>query len=42
MVEWNVRDFLVYFTKHGTTYNAYLIREEKLLVVTVNIRSQKS
>jgi flavorubredoxin len=32
-VDWNVRDFHGYFTRRGTTYNAYLIRDEKTTLV---------
>ncbi|MGB9853742.1 MAG: FprA family A-type flavoprotein [Candidatus Bathyarchaeales archaeon] len=33
VVDWNVRDFHGYFTKRGTTYNAYLIKDEKTALV---------
>jgi anaerobic nitric oxide reductase flavorubredoxin len=33
VVDWNVRDFHGYFTRRGTTYNAYLIRDEKTTLV---------
>ena len=29
-VDWNIRDFHGYSTKKGTTYNAYLIKDEKI------------
>ncbi len=32
-VDWNIRDFHGYSTKHGTTYNAYLIMDEKITLV---------
>lgn len=32
-VDWNVRDFHGYSTKQGTTYNAYLIMDEKITLV---------
>jgi flavorubredoxin len=32
-VDWNVRDFHGYLTRRGTTYNAYLIRDEKTTLV---------
>ena len=37
-IDWNVRDFHGYSTPTGTTYNAYLILDEKnVLVDTVKI-----
>ena len=37
-VDWNVRDFHGYDTDNGTTYNAYLIRDEKTaLIDTVKV-----
>ncbi len=32
-VDWNVRDFHGYSTERGTTYNAYLIKDEKVALV---------
>lgn len=32
-VDWTVRDFHSYATKRGATYNAYLIRDEKIALV---------
>ncbi|MDO4551195.1 MAG: FprA family A-type flavoprotein [Planctomycetia bacterium] len=32
-VDWNVRDFHGYQTEHGATYNAYLIQDEKTVLV---------
>ena len=32
-VDWNVRDFHSYDTDRGTTYNAYLVRDEKTALV---------
>ena len=29
-VDWNIRDFHGYSTEQGTTYNAYLIKDEKI------------
>lgn len=33
VVDWNVRDFHGYLTRRGTTYNAYLIKDEKTVLV---------
>jgi flavorubredoxin len=33
VVDWNIRDFHGYVTGRGTTYNAYLIRDEKTALV---------
>ncbi|UCF45437.1 MAG: FprA family A-type flavoprotein [Candidatus Bathyarchaeota archaeon] len=33
VVDWNIRDFHGYVTRRGTTYNAYLISEEKTALV---------
>ncbi len=33
VVDWNIRDFHGYVTSRGTTYNAYLIRDEKIALV---------
>ncbi len=33
VVDWNLRDFHGYVTSRGTTYNAYLIRDEKTALV---------
>ena len=33
VVDWNVRDFHGYHTSRGTTYNAYLVRDEKTALV---------
>ncbi len=32
-VDWNIRDFHGYVTSRGTTYNAYLIRDEKTALI---------
>jgi len=32
-IDWNIRDFHGYSTPHGTTYNAYLILDEKNVLV---------
>ena len=32
-IDWNIRDFHGYSTKHGTTYNAYLIMDEKITLI---------
>jgi flavorubredoxin len=32
-VDWNVRDFHSYDTERGTTYNAYLVRDEKTALI---------
>lgn len=38
-VDWNVRDFHGYVTDRGSTYNSYLVRDEKLAVIdTVKAR----
>ena len=33
VVDWNIRDFHGYTTRRGTTYNAYLILDEKIALV---------
>lgn len=33
VVDWNIRDFHGYMTRRGTTYNAYLIQDEKTALV---------
>jgi flavorubredoxin len=33
VIDWNIRDFHGYSTKHGSTYNAYLIVDEKVTLV---------
>lgn len=33
VVDWNIRDFHGYVTSRGTTYNAYLIRDEKTALI---------
>src|SRR4030066_1431539 len=33
VVDWNIRDFHGYITSRGTTYNAYLIQDEKTALV---------
>ena len=33
VVDWNIRDFHGYETRRGTTYNAYLIEDEKIALV---------
>jgi flavorubredoxin len=32
-VDWNIRDFHGYSTNNGTTYNAYLIMDEKIALI---------
>ncbi|NQU23294.1 MAG: FprA family A-type flavoprotein, partial [Candidatus Nealsonbacteria bacterium] len=32
-VDWTVRDFHGYNTPRGTTYNAYLVRDEKTALI---------
>jgi flavorubredoxin len=32
-IDWNVRNFHGYLTQQGTTYNAYLIIDEKITLV---------
>ena len=32
-IDWNIRDFHGYSTKQGTTYNAYLIMDEKVTLI---------
>jgi flavorubredoxin len=32
-VDWNVRDFHSYDTEHGATYNAYLVRDDKIALI---------
>jgi len=32
-IDWNIRDFHGYSTKQGTTYNAYLIMDEKIALI---------
>ena len=33
VVDWNIRDFHGYSTYQGTTYNAYLILDEKITLI---------
>jgi len=33
VVDWNIRDFHGYITRRGTSYNAYLIQDEKTVLV---------
>ncbi len=33
VVDWNIRDFHDYITRRGSTYNAYLIQDEKIALV---------
>jgi anaerobic nitric oxide reductase flavorubredoxin len=33
VVDWNIRDFHGYTTRRGTTYNAYLIKDEKTALI---------
>ncbi|MCL5877041.1 MAG: flavodoxin domain-containing protein [Candidatus Bathyarchaeota archaeon] len=33
VVDWNIRDFHGYITSRGTTYNAYLVSDEKIALV---------
>ena len=32
-VDWNIRDFHGYTTRRGTTYNAYLIVDDKVALI---------
>ena len=32
-IDWTIRDFHSYDTEHGTTYNAYLLRDEKTALI---------
>ena len=32
-VDWNIRDFHGYITSRGSTYNAYLILDEKIALI---------
>ena len=32
-IDWNIRDFHGYSTKEGSTYNAYLIMDEKITLI---------
>ena len=32
-IDWNIRDFHGYSTYQGTTYNAYLILDEKITLI---------
>ncbi|MEW5725953.1 MAG: FprA family A-type flavoprotein, partial [Thermodesulfobacteriota bacterium] len=32
-IDWNIRDFHGYATPNGTTYNAYLIMDEKITLI---------
>ncbi|MDH5807164.1 MAG: FprA family A-type flavoprotein [Candidatus Methanomethylicaceae archaeon] len=33
VIDWNIRDFHGYLTRRGTTYNAYLIKDEKTVLI---------
>jgi flavorubredoxin len=33
VVDWNIRDFHGYITSRGTTYNAYLVSDEKIALI---------
>ncbi len=33
VVDWNIRDFHGYITNRGSTYNAYLIQDEKTALI---------
>src|SRR5512137_819197 len=33
IVDWNIRDFHGYITNRGSTYNAYLVQDEKTALV---------
>ena len=33
VIDWNIRDFHGYITRRGSTYNAYLIQDEKIALV---------
>ena len=32
-VDWSVRDFHGYDTRHGTSYNAYLVRDQRTALI---------
>ena len=32
-IDWNIRDFQLYITKRGSTYNAYLIMADKITLI---------
>lgn len=32
-IDWNIRNFHGYMTQNGTTYNAYLIVDEKTILI---------
>ena len=33
VIDWNIRDFHGYTTRRGSTYNAYLIQDEKTALI---------
>ena len=33
VIDWNIRDFHGYITNRGSTYNAYLIQDEKTALI---------
>jgi flavorubredoxin len=33
VIDWNIRDFHGYSTDHGTSYNAYLVMDEKVVLI---------
>ena len=40
-IDWNIRDFHGYSTEQGTTYNAYLIKDEKVALFDTVKRDMK-
>ena len=38
-IDWNIRDFHGYSTNEGTTYNAYLILDEKVALID-NVKNE--
>ena len=38
-IDWNVRDFHGYSTYKGTTYNAYLVKDEKIALFDITSNS---
>jgi flavorubredoxin len=41
-IDWTIRDFHGYSTNRGTTYNAYLIIDEKITLIDCVKKSHKS
>ncbi|MDZ4064323.1 MAG: FprA family A-type flavoprotein, partial [Coriobacteriia bacterium] len=38
-IDWNLRDFHGYETSRGTTYNAYLVRGEKMTALVDTVKA---